>query len=67
MARSTEVLSDSQKKTLKGVVKTQRTAAEIGQKQGKSGRGVARDLNALIKLGFVKKHDGRLPKYTKID
>lgn len=47
------------------VVKTPRTATEVGQPLGKSGRGVGKVLAELVKDGDVVKHDSRPPKYSK--
>lgn len=52
------------KKVRRRVVKTPRTAAEIGKPLGYSGRGVGKILSGLVKSGETRKVAGRPPKYT---
>lgn len=53
-------------KVKKRVVKTPRTASEIGEPLGYSGRGIGRVLRELVEGGEVVKHDdSRPPKYSK--
>lgn len=56
---------DLKKKVAKRVIKKPRTATEIGEPLGYSGRGVGRVLRELVEDGVITKSDDRIPTYTK--